>query len=151
MSTENLQATELNVIDNGFAYEGDLIEQVNHEERGRFMSYIGRGAARVTLVGAVVAGSFVAQGHEEAEATPLAPTTSCTKNGVQGVKLGSLCITKDQVRQPGPCTKTDEVIGEVAIAGILYAIPVATIISAGLGLGWTVNSIYKGGLCGQNQ
>jgi hypothetical protein len=153
MSIETIPEIEygLEVIENNLAYEDastltERVEQVEGE-RGRFMSYVGKLAGRAALVGAIVAGVFVGQG-EAAEAAP-APTApvACTKNGVQGMQLGQLCVTKQEVRQSGACSKADEIIGEVALAVVLRKIPVGGIVKDTAGYGWTLNSILRGGFC----
>lgn len=123
-------------------------EPAEQQETSQFKACIGRMAARAAVVGAIAGGMLVGQGQEPAEAVtvPTAPV-ACTKNGVQGMRIGSLCVTKQEIRASGACSKNDELIGEAALALTLYMAPVANAISASLSLGWTSYSIHKGGFC----
>lgn len=153
MSIETIPEIEhgLEVTEDNFAYEDKLtlteqIEQVE-VERGRFMSYVSKLAGRAALVGALAAGVFVGSG-EVAEAAP-APTApvACTKNGVQGMKLGQLCVTKQEVRQSGACSKTDKFIAAAAMDGVFFGLPVSAVTSLFISLGYDATTAYVGDFC----
>jgi|GEM_PF-4836261 len=145
---------ELEAIEGDFAYgdeeyENDfaLTEQLEQVERGRLVSYAGKLAGRAALISAVAAGLLVGHG-EAAEAAP-APTApvACTKNGVQGIKLGQLCVTKEELRRPGACTKTDRFIGHTVVTTITLFLPVSRVANVIIAFGSNGVTDYLGDFC----
>ena len=112
------------------------------------MGYAGRAAGSVALVGAVLASSLTGQGQEQSETAPeLVAAVSCTKGGVQGTKVGDLCVTKEKPRQPGKCTKTDKFIGHTAVTVVSFFIPASRAVELGIAIGTNGVADYVGDFC----
>jgi hypothetical protein len=154
MSTEIVQATEYGdqqTVEDIFAHDNDnLTAQVEREEQGRFRAFIGRVAARAALVGALTAGLFAGTAVEEAQAAPThTGPVACSKGGVQGMQMGSVCVTRQEAPKPsGECTKVDQYIGEAAINILTLAMPVGEAIKTGVSFISPAVSIHNGGFCG---
>lgn len=134
--------------------ENTGFEPVEQREPSHFRSIVGSVAARVALVGAVLGASLTGQGQDQDEAAPVVETTpilvaaqTCYKGGVQGIKVGNLCVTKENPRQPGKCSKTDRFIGNAALGIVTGLAPVTRVVQIGLGLETTAINDYRGGFC----
>jgi hypothetical protein len=144
-------------VTNQMEYDGTLTEQVQQEERSRLLGYFGRAAARVALVGAVLAGVLTGQGQDQDETAPVVEATpvlvasvSCAKGGVPGApgtQVGELCVTREKPPQPRPCSKADRLIGAVSIGYVTSRLRFPAKVGEILGYGWTAKEIYTGDLC----
>lgn len=149
MNSEQLTFTETVTFDEA-PYEPTLTEQIEQEERSRFMTQLGKSVAKVALVGAVAAGALTGQGHEQDEQMPEpvpVAASACLKDNKEGVNIGKLCVTKEEYKASGRCSKTDKFIGHTAVTAVSLMLPVSRAVEIITAFGTNAITDYRGDFC----